>query len=130
MESQFKKSNNNVLTLVILGAIIFFVFIMPMLDRANASEESKLKEQLNNTNTEPTIKIDKNMCSKQCCKFSQWPVPTDLIEKTIPEDQLKNYVGSNLSCNFGNGSGCVCVTKDDLNYLSSNGGNSTMCGSA
>jgi hypothetical protein len=128
MESQFKKSNNNVLIFVVLGAIIFFVFIMPMLDRANASEEAKLKEHLNNTNTEPTNKIDKNMCSKQCCKFTQWPLPDGLIEKTIPEDQLKNYVGSNMSCNFGNGSGCVCVTKDDLNYLSSHGGNSTMCG--
>lgn len=129
MESQFKQSNNNVLILVILGAIIFFVFIMPMLDKANASEESKLKEHLNNTNTEPTVKLDKNMCSKQCCKFSQWPVPTDLIEKTIPEDQLKNYIGSNMSCNFGNGSGCLCVTKDDFNYLANHGGNSnsSMC---
>jgi hypothetical protein len=125
MESQFKKSNNNVLVFVVLGAIIFFVFIMPMLDRANASEEAKLKEHLNNT--EPTNKIDKNMCSKQCCKFTQWPVPDDLIEKTIPEDQLKNYVGSNMSCNFGNGSGCLCVTKDDLNYLSNHGGNSNSC---
>ena len=128
MESQFKKSNNNVLLLVILGAIIFFVFIMPMLDRANASEESKLKEYLNNTNA-PTVKLDQNMCSKQCCKFTNWPVPDDLTEKTIPEDQLKNYVGSNFSCNFGQGSGCLCVTKDDMNYLASHGGNSTMCGS-
>jgi len=76
MESQFKKSDNNVLVLVILGAIVFFVFIMPMLDKANASEEAKLKEHLNNI--EPTVKIDKNMCSRQCCKFSQWPVPHDL----------------------------------------------------
>ena len=126
MESQIKK-NNNVLILVILGAIIFFIFIMPMIDRANISEESKLKENLNNT--EPSVKLDKNMCSKQCCKFSQWPVPHDLNEKNIPEDQLKDYVGSNMSCNFGNGSGCLCVTKDDLNYLASHGGNSTMCGS-
>jgi len=129
MESQFKKSDNNVLLLVILGAIIFFVFIMPMIDRANASEEAKLKEHLNNTN-EPAVKIDKNMCSRQCCKFSQWPVPHDLHEKTIPDDQLKNYIGSNLSCNFGSGSGCLCVSKDDFNYLANRGGNSSsqMCG--
>ena len=128
MESQFKKTDNNILVLVILGAIIFFVFIMPMLDKANATEESKLKEHLNNT--EPTVKMDKNMCSKQCCKFSQWPVPHELNDKTIPDDQLKNYIGSNMSCNFGNGSGCLCVSKDDFNYLASRGGNSgsEMCG--
>ncbi len=129
MESLFKKSDNNVLLLVILGAVIFFVFIMPMLDKANASEEARLKEHL--INTEPIVKLDKNMCSKQCCKFSQWPVPHDLNEKQIPEDQLKNYIGSNMSCNFGNGSGCLCVSKDDFNYLANRGGNSgsQMCGS-
>ncbi len=127
MESQIKK-NNNVLILVILGAIIFFIFIMPMIDRANISEESKLKENLNNT--EPSVKLDKNMCSKQCCKFSQWPVPHDLNEKNIPEDQLKDYIGSNMSCNFGNGSGCLCVSKNDFNYLANRAGNigSSTCG--
>ena len=123
MESQFKKSNNNVLLLVILGAIIFFVFIMPMLDRANASEESKLKEYLNNTNA-PTVKLDQNMCSKQCCNHSQWPVPHDAKSGPISKDKLKNYIGTNLSCNYGEGSGCLCVTKDDFNYLANRGGNS------
>jgi hypothetical protein len=53
-----------------------------------------------------------------------------LNEKTIPDDQLKNYIGSNMSCNFGNGSGCLCVSKDDFNYLAERGGNSGsgMCG--
>ncbi len=129
MESLFKKSDNYVLFLVILGAIIFFVFVMPILDKAHAKEEAKLKEHLNNS--EPNVKIDKNICSRQCCKFAQWPIPHDLTEKQIPEDQLKNYVGTNMSCNFGNGSGCLCVSKDDVNYLSNRGGNSAnqMCGS-
>ena len=128
MDSLFKKSDNNILVLVILGAIIFFVFIMPMLDNKNSDETNKLKEHLNNI--EPITKLDKNMCSRQCCKFSQWPVPSDLNETTIPEDKLKDFIGSNMSCNFGNGSGCLCVSKDDFNYLSNRGGNSgtTMCG--
>jgi hypothetical protein len=128
MEFDNKKSNNNVLLLVILGAIIFFVFVMPKLDDANNKEHLNNLEKL--INIEPTVKLDKNICSRQCCKFSQWPVPHDLNEQTIPEDQLKNYIGSNFSCNYGNGSGCLCVSKDDFNYLADRGGNSgsSMCG--
>ena len=37
MESLFKKSDNNILVFVILGAIVFFVFVMPMLDKAKVS---------------------------------------------------------------------------------------------
>lgn len=127
MES-LKKSDNNVLVLVILGAVIFFVFIMPILDNKNSDDTNKLKEYLNNI--EPIRKLDKNMCSRQCCKFSQWPVPSDLNEKTIPEDKLKDFIGSNMSCNFGSGSGCLCMSKDDFNYLANHGGNSTSstCG--
>ena len=127
MESQFKKLNNNILILVILGAVIFFVFIMPLLDKIHTKEETNLKEHLNNT--DPAIKIDKNMCSKQCCKFTQWPVPHDLNDKQIPKEQLKNYIGSNLSCNFGTGSGCVCFSKEDFNYLANHASNTVgqMC---
>ena len=89
MNSQL-NSNNKVLLFVILGAIIFFIFIMPMLDKINELEETKLKEKL--TNSDSIVKIDKNMCSKQCCKFTQWPVPYQSTDKTMSDDELKKYI--------------------------------------
>jgi hypothetical protein len=110
-----KLNNNQILGLVILGAILFFIFVMPVIDSTNT------KEKL--TNIDTITKIDKNICSKQCCKHAQWPVPHDMKSNDIPEEQLSNYVGTNFSCNFGEGSGCLCVTKDEFNYLSGRGGN-------
>jgi hypothetical protein len=128
MESELKLNNNQVLVMVILGAVIFFIFVLPLLDDKKNKEAKKLKEGLDNI---PEIKkLDKNRCSKQCCKHVQWPVPHDAKTKEIPDKELENYIGTNLSCNFGEGSGCLCVTKDDFNYLSNRGSNAgkNMCG--
>ena len=64
------------------------------------------------------LKLDTNTCSKSCCKFTQWKLP-DELEQNINKN---NYiVPTNFSCNFGNGSGCVCMTKKNFNYLSNRG---------
>jgi hypothetical protein len=129
MESKFKLNDNQTLVLIILGAVVFFVFILPMLDNKSKQSADEVKESLTNT-PEPT-KLDKNICSRQCCKHVQWPVPHDAVTKEISDKDMKNYIGNNLSCNFGSGSGCLCVTKDDFNYLANRGSNAgkDMCGS-
>lgn len=66
---------------------------------------------INNNN-----EIDKNTCSKSCCKFNQWETPINVKE---PD----NIIPSNFMCNHGSGSGCVCFTKDNFNLLASRGGN-------
>lgn len=116
MISDFKLSQNQVLTIVILGTVVFFVFILPLIDLKNKQELDKLKEGLTNVNDIP--KLDLNRCSKQCCGQSNWPVP-----HMVKDEEMKNYVGSNFSCNLGSGSGCLCVSKDDVNYLSKRGNN-------
>ena len=112
------------LALIILGIVVFFVFILPIIDNRKKQAVDEIKEKLENTSQK---KLDKNMCSRQCCKFTQWPLPAELRSKELPDDS--KYVANNMSCNFGSGSGCLCVTKDDLNYLSNRGSNAstTMC---
>lgn len=129
METQIKLNNNQVLTLVLLGAVFFFIFIMPMINSKYKKDLTKLKEKFNNKSDNEIMKLDKNMCSRQCCKQIQWPVPHDSKTGPIPKDQLDKYIGTNFSCNFGKGSGCLCVAKDDFNYLANRGGNSgsEMC---
>ena len=121
MEPKFKLNDNQILVLVILGVIVFFVFILPIIDNNNKKDTDKVKEALINT-PEPR-KLDKNICSKQCCKHVQWSVPHDAKTKDISDKELENYIGTNLSCNFGSGSGCLCMTKDNFNYLANRGSN-------
>jgi hypothetical protein len=128
MQSQKKLNNNLVLATVLLGAVLFFIFVLPSLQCKQKKDLNNLKEKFAN-NTDEIKKLDKNMCSKQCCNHSQWPVPHDAKSGPISKEKLANYIGTNLTCNFGEGSGCLCVTKDDFNYLANRGGNSgnNMC---
>ena len=125
MKPNCKLNDNEILVLIILGIIIFFVFILPIIDNTNIKAIDQIKENLTNninTNTE-IMQLDKNICSKQCCKHVQWAVPIDNITKEVPNKDLENYIGSNLSCNSGSGSGCLCMTKDNFNYLANRGSN-------
>jgi len=125
-----KNKSNVALLLIILGAIVFFVIIMPMVDK---SYYNGIEEEFGSTNAvvpvskenRPIVKIDTNKCSKDCCGLSQWPVPNDMLSGNIPAEELGNYIPSNFSCNRGDniGSGCVCMTKNDLNYLTNHGNN-------
>ncbi len=129
MESQIKLNNNQVLTMVLLGTVFFFIFVMPMIESNYKKDLNKLQEKFDNKSDKAITKLDKNFCSPQCCKHVQWPVPHDAKTGPIPKDQLDKYIGTNFSCNFGNSSGCLCIDKDDFNYLANRGGNSgsQMC---
>jgi len=78
-------------------------------------------------NGDPTLtKFDQLTCSHQCCKHVQWPVPFDpvaLDSKNLTEAETANVIGSNLSCNLGSGSGCLCVTQGNYDTLVSRSGN-------
>jgi len=65
-------------------------------------------------------KIDMNVCSKKCCNSGQWDIPH--MKKSN-----KDYVATNLMCNNGRGSGCVCMEKNDFEQISSRGGNIPKC---
>jgi hypothetical protein len=143
MHNQYRTTCNKTLLYIIYGSIIFFVFILPMIDSCNQQDNIELTERLENLNYKQVkydtasdvnndklstsednkgiTKLDTNVCSKQCCKHTQWPPSIGEIEGDIKKEDLDKYIGSNLSCNFGTGSGCLCITKDDFNYLSNRG---------
>ena len=111
-----KITDKKLLFILIFICIVFFVFILPMLDNKNMTEQFELQEKFENI-----VKIDKNICSLDCCKFTQWPVPFNTQDPTSSND-TGNYIGSNLTCNYGQtGGGCVCYTKSDNDYLANRG---------
>lgn len=115
------SEDNIILILSIIIAFIFFIFILPIIEKKNKVEQFQIQENFEDLNKE-IVKIDQNVCSKQCCKFNDWPVPFETKNPNIDPALLEKYIGSNLSCNNGpDGGGCVCFTKDDSNYLAKHG---------
>lgn len=95
--------NNN----IIIYLVIFILFLI-IFNYDNI-------EKLNNIKSD-VIKIDTNICSKNCCNFIQW-LPEHMKNKNLNS----NYLPSNYSCNFGANSGCLCVTENDKDFLENHG---------
>lgn len=71
--------------------------------------------------------LNYNMCSKSCCS-PQYPTPFALEEDVMVDKMKDKFVLNNYGCNNAwNNSGCVCMTKDQHEYLSSRGGNAPSC---
>ncbi len=118
-----KNSNDYTLFILIVIAIIFFFFILPAVEEQNIKENYELTEQFNDIN-EKLIKIpkvDEMKCSKQCCKFTQWQPSFNIKNPNIPDEDIQNYIPSNMTCNYGNGGGCVCIKQSDYDYLADHG---------
>lgn len=105
-----KLDGNTLIVGFILGVIVYS-YVLPSLVK-ETEKMAPLKD-------EGILKVDTNMCSRDCCKHSQWPVPFG----EEGEDVGEGNVSSNLMCNGGSGGGCVCLKKEDKTYLSERAGN-------
>ena len=105
------ESSNTTLLLLI---VVFFVFVMPMLEKQSSQNKEDFSNSMKQFLVPVKSKIDTLKCSHSCCNWNQWPVP---------HMKKNNSIGTNLMCNRGNGSGCVCAKKEDLEFLGKRGGN-------
>lgn len=112
---QYQKEDNKIMYAIIFG-VIFFMFILPEMNKCKCNcTTSENMSSLIDQEPDTIKKLDTNKCSKTCCLHTQWPV------QHIPPNTNSKYVASNLMCNGNNGSGCLCVTEDDKNYLTHRG---------
>ena len=95
----------------------------PNTSQPNTNQPNTNQPNTNQPNTNHLNKIDQKICSKQCCKFVQWPIPFNTRNPNVKDDILDNFIPTNFACNGGENGGCVCLTKDDYNYLSEHGQN-------
>jgi hypothetical protein len=71
--------------------------------------------------------LNYSMCSKSCCS-PQYPPPFELDKDVVVDKMKGDFVPSSYNCNNAwQDSGCVCMTKNQNDFLSSRGGN---CGAA
>jgi len=71
------------------------------------------------------MNIANNLCSKSCCS-PQWPTPFRVPEDRFVCQQKRNgnLVPSQYYCNNAfQDAGCLCMTKEQGNFLFSRGGN-------
>jgi len=65
-----------------------------------------------------------NLCSKSCCS-DQWATPFKQSYDPYVCANKSKFVPSNIFCNNSfQDSGCLCMTKDQGNFLGTRGGNS------
>lgn len=110
----FKLVDANSNMSIIMIIVVFFIFIMPMLEKKYSNEKEDFSNCLKNYLIPVSNKIDTLKCSRDCCNHIQWPVPHMKKNKNL---------ATNIMCNRGNGSGCVCMNKSNINFLSNRGGN-------
>lgn len=64
-----------------------------------------------------------NKCSKSCCS-EQYPLPFKMPVDSDVCDSKSEFVPNNYTCNNAwQDTGCVCMTKDQANFIGSRGGN-------
>lgn len=64
-----------------------------------------------------------NMCSKACCS-EQYPLPFKMPVSSEVCASKSEFVPNNYMCNNAwEDSGCVCMTKEQANFIGSRGGN-------
>ena len=100
------------------SSILFYIIVLLLLASVGALiYVSILYSNTNsNCNNKSIEKFTDMECSKKCCKFTD---PNTNIYNQIDPKYLK-YVKSNFTCDGG----CLCMTSQDIDYLSSRGGNS------
>lgn len=136
------------LLIVLVCVAVFHWFINPHLSDVNESFTDDLYAELDKlgTNAQPSelgseavpadnyfidvgnprVAIHHNLCSKSCCS-PQWPTPFNLKEDKAACANKSKYVPSNIMCNNAyQDSGCLCLSKEQNDFLNRRGGNATF----
>ena len=106
-------ANKNTLVYLLVGLAIFF--ILTNTKKENFETNSGLTE---------CYKMDTNMCSAACCG-QQWPLSFNTKnDPRIKEGELGDkYISTNMSCSGTMGTGCICASKKQYDFLSNRGNN-------
>lgn len=84
---------------------------------------AKFGEQYADEDDNATMSLTYNLCSKSCCS-PQYPTPVGIQPDPLVCASGQEFVPSTYTCNNGwQDAGCVCMTKDQSEFLSNRGGN-------
>jgi len=111
------EESQSILCIIVMVAI-FFLVILPKIEKMRKQEDDELIEKYTNLND--FHKIDTNICSANCCG-SQYPISFDVEDD--PRLKSGKYVPTGMTCTGHHGTGCVCVTKEQKDYLTKRGNN-------
>jgi len=122
-----ENDNNQVLMYVMIAAVIFFLFVLPKIEKCNQKEEDEIKEKMTSLSYGPVkseedsiLKVDKLPQNDGCPQYVQWTPGPNAAKLPKVKDAVPN--------NFLGGTSGVCTSAKDMEYLSKKGGNCPMCG--
>ena len=70
-----------------------------------------------------TLGLISSFCSKSCCT-DQYPLPFEMPDDKLIKNSGIKYVQTNYTCNNGfQDTGCLCMTKEQSDFLKSRGRN-------
>lgn len=114
--------------LLIAAAALFFLFLFKKRDRIKTflkktkSKVEKMEEEEEGFSPAPFVSLEKkvqepisSVCHKSCCCETQWPVPIDANDAIAENALIGDFEKSPVTCHGCNGSGCLCLKKDQLN---------------
>lgn len=112
-----ENDNNQVLLYVLLASVIFFLFILPKIEKCNKKEEEIVMEKMTDAKTK-ILKIDKKKRRANCSIYTQWPVGPAAAQYVNEEGTVGN--------NFISGTTRLCYTDKDKKYLGNKAGNAAQ----
>lgn len=112
--------NFNIVKLLLISILVLLI-LRPILfpKKKKVEEPFYVLPYAEHKNTEDYYPKDSkllfadNKCCKSCCK-NLWPLPFDASDCDTCGNK---YIASNYMCQGKNGAGCVCVTKEEGDYL-------------
>lgn len=134
---------------VVIAVIVFYWFVFPKFFKKNEGfaeeeqkepEETKQEEQKEqepqpdsqklpenyyflDDGADGKMSIQHNLCSRSCCS-EQYPPPFKLKYDSYVCKNKDKFVPSQVMCNNTfQDSGCLCMTKEQAEFLTSRGGN-------
>jgi hypothetical protein len=103
------STNNNTMTWFMILLLIVIVYLINHFTKFFTKFTEKFNQITDATITE-AVGQKTFLCAKSCC-FSGWPATIDIDESKYgvkPEDMGKIFRATNLRCNNGFTTGCVC----------------------
>jgi len=114
-------ANSNYTLGVVFALVVAYFFVLdPILRKQQFFLNERFEQQIG-TLVPDNRQIYRAKCSPSCCSRAG-SMPRVTHDNSGPVDP--NLVPSTLKCIGDEGAGCVCLTKDQVNFFGNRGGNS------
>lgn len=112
---------NSSIVICLIFLILFLFLFINLTSKCDKREKFNDFDMFGSPEREMQSNLMFNKCSPDCCGYHQWNLKNTniLYDETDVYDNWKNdNISSNITCrNSVSGSGCLCLTPENLNFF-------------